>query len=137
MGWDLFICKFSQAYEAMAAIPDKERCHPLDIRDEVRKTITAAFPRTDWSDARWGVCDAGSGVIEFSLGDDEPVEGILVHIRSGRSVLPSIVQICQQRGWQILDISSGLFIDQSPEIEGPGVERWLAYGQQIPDRGHA
>lgn len=137
MGWDLFVCRFSRGYDAMAAVPDHEHCLPLEVSDTLRAAITQAFPGTDWSDARWGIYNAGSGRVEFNIGDDEPVEGIVVHVHSDKSVLHTLVHFCQIRGWQILDIASGVFIDRDPGKEGILSQRWLDYGLQIPDRGNA
>jgi hypothetical protein len=119
----------------MAAIPEYERCLPLDTSEEVRKTISAAFPGTDWSDARWGIYDALFGSVEFNLGDEEPAEGILIHIRSSKSVLAPIIQFCQQREWQVLDISSGLFLDRTPAGATFSMERMPDVEYPLPDHG--
>ena len=130
MSWDISICKFSRVYASVEQIPDGERCHALGSRSEVRAAVSSTFVGTDWSDPSWGMYDAPFGSIEFNLGEAEPTEGFMLHVRAGEAVVAPIVDLCVQHGWQALDVSNGSFLEQSP-IPESGLRDWLAYRNRV------
>jgi hypothetical protein len=111
MSWDILIMKFCRPYRSVAELPEDER--PLDLGScrFVRERVSTAFPGTDWADSAWGIWDASIGSIEFNLGNDNPVEGLMLHVRAHTEVVPLIVNLCHTNGWQGLDCSTGYFIE--------------------------
>lgn len=132
MSWDISIMKFSRQYESVAEIPEDEKPQVLGARSSVHQSISSMFPGTNWSDPAWGVWDGHGGSIEFNLGDDDPSESLMLHVRAGQEVVPLIVKLCLSNGWQGVDCSSGDFIEKSEAPES-GLESWASYRDQVID----
>ena len=126
MSWDVSIIKFAIAYRDVGDIPSDEVPLELGPRSHVHHCVLAVFPGTDWSDPSWGIWDSDAGSIEFNLGRDEPAKGMMLHVRSRGEVVPAIVRLCLENGWQGIDCSSGEFIEQSADATR-GLESWAAY----------
>lgn len=129
MSWDISIQKFSRTYGAVSEISDDEKGLPLGPRPNVHAAITSIFPATNWGDPAWGVWDSPLGSIEFNVGKD-PAQSMMLHVRASSGVVPAIVQLCKENGWQGLDCGSGDFIDQA-EIPDEGLMVWAAYRDQV------
>jgi hypothetical protein len=132
MSWDISIQKFTRTYATFDELDDDTQPLPLGPRADVLR----AFPGTDWSDPAWGSFDAPFGSIEFNSGTDDPVDSIMLHVRASDAVVPAIVQMCRDNGWQALDISGGGFLEQSAVPES-GLRAWREYRDQVigPDGG--
>ena len=129
MSWDISIQKFSRTYESFADIPDDEKGLPLGPRSQVHSAVMAVFPETNWSDPAWGVWDSKLGSIEFNVGKD-PAQSMMLHVRASTAVVPAIVQLCKDNGWQGLDCGSGDLIDQT-ECPEDGLVAWAAFRDQV------
>jgi hypothetical protein len=129
VSWDISIQRFSRRYTAVSEIQNDERGLPLGSRSQVHAAVSAIFPETNWNDPAWGVWDSVLGSIEFNVGKD-PAQSMMLHIRASAAVLPAIVQLCNDNGWQGLDCSSGGFIDQAASPE-EGLLAWAAYRDQV------
>jgi hypothetical protein len=130
MSWDVTVQRFSREYEPIEDIPETERCTPLGSRVEVHAAISRHFRGTDWTDPAWGVFDSPGGSIEFNLGNDEPNEGFMMHIRASAAVVQSIVAMCIAERWQALDCSTGTFLERAQDPTA-GLEQWTAYRNQV------
>jgi hypothetical protein len=130
MSWDITIQRFSRFYTSIQQIPNDERCAPLGSQIEVRTAISQVFLGTNWSDPAWGTYDFAGGSIEFNMGKSEPNDGFMLHVRASQQVVPLIVALCRQNGWQALDCGSGEFLEQSNEPQA-GLEAWAAYRNQV------
>jgi hypothetical protein len=129
MSWDISIQKFGRTYRSVSAIPDDEKGLPLGPRPQVHAAVTAIFPETNWNDPAWGVWDSEFGSIEFNVGKD-PAQSMMLHVRASSMVVPAIVQLCKDNGWQGLDCGSGDLIDQA-EIPEEGQLAWASYRDQV------
>lgn len=129
MSWDISIQKFSRRYASVSEIPDDEKGADLGPRLSVHRAVSAIFPDTNWSDAAWGVWESEFGSIEFNVGKD-PATGMMLHVRAGPEVIPGMVRLCLDNGWQGLDCSSGEFIEQAMKPQ-EGLEAWAAYRDQV------
>lgn len=134
MSWDVSIHKFSKVYHNVGDIPQDEVLCALGSRAFVHARVLAEFPGTDWSDPAWGVWGSDDGSIEFNLGEDEPANGLMLHVRANSQVLGAIVRLCLTNGWQGIDCSSGDFIEQKSN-PSEGLEAWSAYRDQIVRSG--
>jgi hypothetical protein len=113
MSRDIAIMKFPRPYASPDDIPDDEPCLSLGAREDVHAKVSASFPDTDWGDPAWGVWESGSDSIEFNLGDDDPVGDLMLHVRAGDAVVPLIVALCLDNGWQGIDCGTGAFVERS------------------------
>lgn len=116
MSWDISIHRFSREYATVGDIPDDEECLPLGSRAEIQADISHVFAETDWSDPAWGVYRSPAGSIEFNLGESEPNDGFMLHVRAQPPVVQMIIALCQANGWQALDCSRGQFLGQSEQV---------------------
>ena len=125
VSWDVSIFKFSKVFRHVEEIPPDEE--PLDLGSlaSVHQRVLATFPQTDWSDPAWGMWSNADGSIEFNLGDEDPSTSLMLHVRANAKVVPLIVSLCIQNGWQGIDCASGEFIDQSG-TPTEGLEAWAA-----------
>lgn len=130
MSWDISIVKFPCTRRSVADIGENDRPLELGSRASVQERVLAQFPGTNWTDPAWGIWESPAGCIEFSLGNDDPLEGMMLHVRAGSELVDSIIRLCHTNGWQGLDCSSGDFIEQSNEPTG-GVESWAAFRDQV------
>jgi hypothetical protein len=124
------IINFTRSYDSIADIPEDECPNPLGTALAVRDAISSAFPDTNWTDPTWGVFDAPSGSIEFNVGVDDPIQGIMLHIRASEEVVPLIVKLCRKEGWQPLDISGGCFLEKAA-IPEAGLQAWQQYRDRV------
>ena len=130
MSWDVSVQRFGKEYESIADIPDTERCVALGSSVEIRTAISRYFPGVDWSDATWGVFSSDDGSIEFNMGNDEPNNGFMMHVRASTNVVPAIVAMCRSERWQALDCTACVFLERSPEPNS-GLEDWTTYRNRV------
>ena len=130
MSWDVSIIKLAVTYRDVGDIPNDETPLDLGSRSHVHQCVLAVFPGTDWADPSWGIWGSRAGSIEFNLGRDEPAKGMMLHVRASGEVVPGIVRLCLENGWQGIDCSSGEFIEQSADPTR-SLELWSAYRDQI------
>jgi hypothetical protein len=130
VSWDISIQKFTRVYASVSKIPEDERGLPLGPRIEIHKAVSAIFPGTDWCDPAWGIWDSKFGSIEFNVGKEDPVEGMMLPVRAGVEVVLPIVQLCINNQWQGLECGSGEFIDQINHPE-EGLIKWSVYRDQV------
>jgi hypothetical protein len=130
MSWDISIMQFSRTYRSVAEIAENDKPLALGSRGSVHERVLLEFPGTNWAYPAWGIWDGPAGSLEFNLGNDDPPEGMMLHVRASSEVVNSIVRLCRTNGWQGIDCSSGEFIEQSKEPTR-GVESWAAYRDQV------
>jgi len=130
MSWDVSIMRFSRQYKSLDDIPSDESPAHLGPRTAVHQAVCAAFPGTDWSDPGWGTWESEFGSIEFNLGNDEPARSMMLHVRAGEQVIPGIVGLCAQNGWQAIDCSVGGLLARR-ENPAEGLTAWRAYRDRM------
>jgi hypothetical protein len=128
MSWDISIFKFSRPYDDVGQIHESPR--PLGARSDVHRAVLDIFPGTDWSDPAWRIWRCERGSIEFNLGNHEPADSMMLHVRAGEEVVPGIVALCLTNGWQGFDCSSGEFIECIDHPE-EGLRAWQAYRDRV------
>jgi len=130
MSWDVMIMKFDQSYGSVGEIPDDATPLPLGSKTDVHGSVTKFFPGTDWSDASWGIFESTFGSIEFNLGEDDPADSMMLHVRASNEVVPPIIAMCRENGWNALDSSTGEMLESS-ENPTEGIEGWRAFRDQV------
>ena len=130
MSWDVSVQRFSREYQTVDEIPETERCLSLGSRAEVSTAISRHFPGTSWADPAWGVFDSQDGSIEFNMGESDPSEGFMMHIRASSAVVPAVVAMCIAERWQALDCSTGEFLER---VKNPsfGLQQWTQFRNQV------
>jgi hypothetical protein len=133
MAWDVFVCRFAQVYENIERIPWDEEGLSLGSRAFVKRQISKHFPETDWVDVNWGQCNATFGSIEFSIGTEENVDHIMLHVRASDEVVSQIIALCAENQWQALDTSTGrCLVKCAHPLEG--LQQWHAFRDSVVPR---
>jgi hypothetical protein len=129
MSWDIAIVKFARIYRTLDEMPRDEPGQSLGPREDVHRAVLAVFPGTNWSDPGWGQWASEFGSIEFNLGEED-ITSLMLHVRAGDEVVPGIVELCRNNGWQGIDAGAGDIIDQ---MEHPvaSVAAWKSYRNQM------
>ena len=125
MSWDIFIQQFPATVRRVADIPDSFTPEPIGRRSEVIAKIRSAVPGADFSDPAWGVLSTDAYSIEFGLGDDDPVQGITLHVRGSDAVVPQITRLLQVLGLRAIDSWTGEFFD--PQVAPQSLAHWRSY----------
>src|SRR5690348_1964040 len=128
MSWDVMIFHLREPVQSLDDLA-KDRMLPLGTTSEVRAAISAGLPNVDWSDPSWGLY-AGSGFsIEFSIGKDDPVQNIMLHVRGGGDAIGAIMKLVVPKGWTALDCSTSEFLDPA----APSDAGWVGF-QEYRDK---
>lgn len=116
MSWDVMVFNYGGKPPADGDAPP---AGPLGPASKVRDGIAAHLPGVDWSDPSWGIFEADEFSIEFNMGDEDPIDSIMLHVRGGGEVLGAIMAFANPNGWSLLDCSTGDFLDpEKPSSAG-------------------
>ncbi|MGH3390271.1 MAG: hypothetical protein ACRDOO_15490 [Actinomadura sp.] len=82
---------------------------PIGTRAHVHQALRAELPGADLDldDPTWGLLSGPSWGIELGIGEVEPVESVMLHVRGGGDVLPVISQIASALDCRPYDCSTG------------------------------
>jgi len=130
MSWDVWIIKFEEQYQSVRDIPDGVRPLCLGTRDEIQKKISSVFAGTDWNDPAWGAWSSKDGSIEFNIGNEDVISSIMLHVRAEDTVVPLIIKLALDNGWQASDTSDGLFLERKKNPTGE-LQKWRKYRDKI------
>jgi hypothetical protein len=123
MSWDVMIFRFAGNPPASTEEMDDAEPLPLGPASEVRAGISAALPQTSWSDPTWGIFDGDGFSIEFNVGNDDPIDDMMLHVRGGGDAIAAIMAFVVPLGWSALDCSTGQFLDPA----APSDEGWTGF----------
>ncbi|MFI6639494.1 hypothetical protein [Streptomyces sp. NPDC050504] len=128
MSWDVLLLHLPDGVDSVADVPDDCVPPPLGRLDDVLAAVRRAVP-ADLSDPAWGVLYGPTWSIELSIGQVDPVESIMLHIRgSGDDVLEPVFRLAAVLGCKVLDCSAGALITP----QGPnGWQSFQAYRDQV------
>jgi hypothetical protein len=129
MSWDILVLNYQGA---PPEDPDDESVESLPLGKPVvvRQSISDHLPRVDWSDPTWGIYETDTFSFEFNMGDEDPIEDIMVHVRGGGEVIPALMAFANPNQWSLLDCSTGEFLDpQHPS--SAGWEAFQVYRDQV------
>ena len=54
----------------------------------------------------------------------------MLHVRANNSIVPLIVKLAKENGWQAMDGSDGMFLEQK-DIPEENLRRWRNYRDKI------
>jgi hypothetical protein len=129
MSWDVMLMGVPSNVVTVADFPDGFSSE-LGPKSQVLSTLAAILPELDLTDPTWAILDSDDFSIEFGIGDDDPVEIIMLHVRGGDSVIRTIQCICEHTGWRAFDTGTGDFINFA-ENPAEGLQKWRAFRDQI------
>jgi hypothetical protein len=113
MSWDVLILNVPPEVSSVEELPD-DFTSRLGSHEDVLKKIADAFPEIDLSDPTWGLLDGPDYSIEFNIGEKDPIDAIMLHVRGSDQALSAIETVCNvAEGWTAMDVGNGEFIDFS------------------------
>lgn len=128
MSWDVLLLRVPEGVTAVDALAVDFVPDPVGALDAVVGLLGQWIPGVDLSDPSWGQLEGPGWSIELSIGDEDPVDSVMLHVRGGGDdVLPVVIRIARVLECGALDISTGDFL-----VEG-ATEGWNAF-QQYRDR---
>lgn len=88
------------------------------------------FPTADFSDQSWIILESNTFSIEFSSGQENPVESLSLHVRGSEESIKEIRRLIEFTGWKALDTTSGEILDASKDM-GSGLKEHNKFINQI------
>ncbi len=132
MSWDVFLMQVPQNIVSPQDLPE-DFLSELGPRATVLAALSKALPALDLNDPAWGVLRGGDYSIEFNMGDDDPMDRIMLHVRGSDAALEPIRRVCEATGWRALDLSTGLFIDFNQD-PAAGLRQWRSFRDYVVAR---
>lgn len=126
MSWDVLLLNYGGLIPKTGEEPS---ALPLGKRSWVCKRIARVLPQVNWTDPTWGIFDSGGALVEFNMGDEDPVESIMLHVRASGDVVPLLHQLATANGWAILDMSSGEFL--TPEEDSNSWDEFQEFRDRV------
>jgi hypothetical protein len=120
MSWDVMVFNFGgRPPRSLDELPDDHKPDPLGSLEAVRDLISARLPDVDWSDPTWGIYENDGFSIEFNIGNDDPVDSIMLHVRGDGDPISSLLQVANPNQWTLFDCSTDQFLDpNNPSQQG-------------------
>lgn len=110
MSWDVMVFHVREKPQSLADWTE-DMLLPLGTAAEVRAAISAALPDVDWSDRTWGLYGGNGFSIEFNVGNDDPIQNVMLHVRGGGDAIRDIMRFVVPNGWVAFDCSTSEFLD--------------------------
>ena len=129
MSWDVLLLKYDGKPSEINLEELSHGTITMGDAQEVRDAISRVEPDVNWEDPQWGLLDGFGWTIEFNHHATGPTNNIMLHVRGGGDVLPTIIRICRANEWVAFDTSTGQFID----LDSPSDEGWIGF-QNFRDR---
>src|SRR5262245_41051087 len=124
MSWDVVL--FKSPHPSTSELPKDFRPAPIGTLEDVRKSLHDVLPDIDFGDPSWGVLDGRDWSIEFSIGADEPVESVTLHVRGSDDAIWAVRAAAEALNARVLDFSTAEFVsfDADPAA---GLRKWRAF----------
>ncbi|MFJ8663143.1 hypothetical protein [Streptomyces sp. NPDC093795] len=121
MSWDVLLLPLPAELTSIDDLPVDHEPPPVGTRSAVHQALRAAVGEVDLTDPTWGELLGPTWVIELGIGERDPVDSVMLHVRGGEDargreddVLPVIFQISRALGCRPFDCSSGELLRDKP-----------------------
>ncbi|MFZ4153790.1 hypothetical protein [Streptomyces pseudogriseolus] len=107
MSWDILLLPLPADLTSIDDLPADHEPPPIGSRRSVQKALRSAVDEVDLTDPAWGELLGPTWVIELGIGEHDPVESVMLHVRGGEDdVLPVIFGISGALGCRPFDCST-------------------------------
>jgi hypothetical protein len=130
MSWDVMVLNIPAAIKDIDELP-ADFSSALGNKVKILSILKELFPQADFSDPSWVRLDGGDYTIEFSLGCEDTVDSMMLHVRGGDGPVAAIQNLCDRTSWRALDISSMDLIDFTAGNPGAGYEKWRQFRDKV------
>ncbi|MFE6721291.1 hypothetical protein ACFVDU_27350 [Streptomyces albidoflavus] len=125
MSWDVLLVRLPDEVTSVSQMAHDYVPDPLGSRHDVLATVARALPEADLSDPTWGDLAGPAWSIELSIGADDPVESMMLHIRGGGDdVLTPVFELAGALGCKVFDCSAGDLITPGGTSGWQGFQRF-------------
>ncbi|MER6916038.1 hypothetical protein ABT354_30560 [Streptomyces sp. NPDC000594] len=108
MSWDVLLLRLPDEATSVEQITDAHTPAPVGSLHDVHAAINRATPDVDLSDPTRGELLGPTWSMELSIGSQDPVGSIMLHIRgSGDDALTPVFRLASSLCCKILDCSAG------------------------------
>lgn len=109
MYWDIFLLKMEKP------IPFRQLENDIDLPslgtlNDVVYILSEKFPGIDWNNPALGNYNTEYYSIDFSLGDKQIIDSVLLYIKGEYLPKKEILDLCRPMGWQAIDIDKGEYL---------------------------
>jgi hypothetical protein len=115
--WDILLMKSDSA--SVAELFEHSVPPPLGGGDDVRSKVSAVVPGIQFQEPTWAQIQGDGWSIDLTVGSEEPVESLLLHVHGGAEALATVRRLAEALDARALDCSTGAFIDFSAPPGGP------------------
>jgi hypothetical protein len=131
MSWDVLLIKAPPEVTSFSTgkLPE-EFILELDSRSDVTSLLNEVVPEIQYLDANWARIRTEDFSIELNIGNNDPIEALMLHIYGKENSIEVISRICQRTGWRAYDTSNDGFIDFDQK-SAPGFQHWKSYKEKI------
>lgn len=130
MSWDVSVFGASTPPPPVSEMPNDWRGTSLGLGAAVREQISACIPDVDWSDPTWGHFRGDGFSFEFNMGQKEPLDGFMIHVRGGGDAVATLLRLAERAKWYLLDCSEGEWLHHCSNPEA-GWEEFQAYRDRM------
>ncbi len=109
---------------------DEGESAPLGSREAILALLTSLYPDADQSDPTWVCLKREEFVIEFMLGDADPIDSMGLRIHGGDQAMEVAKELCAHTGWRAYDTSLGDFIIFDDNAAA-GLQAWRDYRDRV------
>jgi hypothetical protein len=131
MSWDVLLIRLPEGTQSIGELSNDFEAQPLGDRAALIATIQAAVPDVDFSDRSWGLLIRDTFSIELNVGDESPVDTVMLHVRGGDEALPAVQRLAETLRAAAFDCSSGDLIDFSSPSAGDGFKAWRGFRNRV------
>lgn len=117
VSWDIAIMDLPADAKSLGDIPQDFVPRTLGPRAALISKILEIAPSADFSDPTWGELTTPDFVVEFSMGREDPVASVMLHVRGGDVVVGFISALLQNLGLRAIDCSEGAFFEPSTSAQ--------------------
>ena len=134
MSWDVLILNLPPGTTVLEDVPDSTDVSlgPLSqVLDRLRASLGGDI---DLTDPTWGTMEGEAFSIEFNIGDKDPCESIMLHVRGDDSAVEPIRVLCESTRWRAFDTTTGELMEFESGTQ-PGLRQWRAFRDRVAPGG--
>ncbi|MFJ4698529.1 hypothetical protein ACIP5N_10280 [Streptomyces sp. NPDC088768] len=118
MSGDVLVLRLPEGCASVEDLPEGSPELPLGPRADVLAALAGAVPEADLSDPAWGELEGPGWSMELNIGDREPVDAVMLHVRGGGDdVLPVVLRIAEALGARACD-PAGWVLTEAGDTSG-------------------
>jgi hypothetical protein len=119
MSWHILLMRSD--FPSMGEFPDDYTPPPLGEGELVRGRVKVGVASAEFHEPTWAQVQGDGWRVDITIGSEEPVESILLHVEGGPEALKTVRVLADAVHAKALDCSTGKFIDFSNPPPGHAI----------------